>query len=486
MSKSAWGVTVLAVLLAILVLSPAIISARATPTSYVPGVTPGQWAKYKVLYDSCSASDPTYCATSGPKGLDVDYGLLQIETVSGSTVTLSLLSVYKNGTSSHTGIMADVSSGTINGTGLGGSSSADYFVLATGLTATDPIWKTSVNPAPTLNTTKTATVVGSPRTVNDLNYSLSYTSMFGSFSSATGYSFDQASGLFVEIAVSFSSTLPTGSSEFAFAIGMIDNNIWHASYLPDYGLNANPTTLSITGTATGTASITPSRLYAFSAKIDLKATASASGVTCSLSPNTLDKSLSDSSTLSCSGSPGSYTVTVQGNGSYLIRTVAVSVNIVSSSNSNPDFQISSSGGINFQTGGSGTSTITITAQNGYSAATNLEISSTPSGLTCNLSKNTVSGYGTSTLTCSGPPGTYTVTVKATGGGTTHSTQTTVTVNSAATPTQPASSLPMSYVYAGVGIAAAAAAGVLGFLFLRKKPGEAGAATSDATATATQA
>ena len=157
------------------------------------------------------------------------------------------------------------------------------------------------------------------------------------------------------------------------------------------------------------------------------------------------------------------------------------------STTNPDFQISHDGPISFQTGGSGKATITITAQNGYSSATTLEITNVPSGLSCSLDSNTLSyGYGSVTLTCSGQPGSYTVTVKATGGGASHSTDTPVTVSAATTSTQPASGLPMPLVYAGIGVAAIAVAGLLAFLFLRKKPGEVPNPTSEASSPATQA
>ena len=176
-----------------------------------------------------------------------------------------------------------------------------------------------------------------------------------------------------------------------------------------------------------------------------------------------------------------YTVAIDGNGGYSIHSASVSVSIIAS----PDFQISHSGPISFQTGSSGTATITITAQNGYTSATNLEVSSAPSGLTCNLNNNSVSGYGSVTLTCSGQPGSYTVTVKATGGGTSHSTDTPVTVSAAPASTQPASSLPMPLVYGGIGIAVIVAA-LVAFLFIRRKPSGAVVAPGDASTPATQA
>jgi len=191
------------------------------------------------------------------------------------------------------------------------------------------------------------------------------------------------------------------------------------------------------------------------------------------------------STLSCSGSSGTYTVSIDGNGGYSIHSTSVTVNIASST-TNPDFEISHSGPISFQTGGSGKATITIAAGNGYSSTTTLEITNVPSGLTCSLDSNSLSyGYGSVTLTCSGQPGSYTVTVKATGGGTSHSTDTPVTVSAAPTSTQPASNLPTPLLYGGIGIAAVIAA-LVALLFLRRRPRSAVVVPGDAPAPAPQA
>ena len=103
MSKLALPSVIVAALLVSLVLSASIITARASQT-YVPGVTTGQWAKYKVLHYSCAFANPATCNTLGPGGLAVaDYGLLQVAGVSGTSVSLSLTTVYKNGTTSYQG-----------------------------------------------------------------------------------------------------------------------------------------------------------------------------------------------------------------------------------------------------------------------------------------------------------------------------------------------------------------------------------------------
>ncbi len=97
----------------------------------------------------------------------------------------------------------------------------------------------------------------------------------------------------------------------------------------------------------------------------------------------------------------------------------------------------------------------------------------PSELTCNLDQNDVPGNGTVTLTCSGQPGTYTVTVKATSGSRTRSIETAVKVNdspvSNPATNQAPSNFPMTVVYAGIG--AASIASLVAVTLLRRKPKE---------------
>jgi hypothetical protein len=461
------GLTVfLCVALGVLVVSPSIISARAV-TMYVPAVVPGYLAQYQVLYDSCHSTDPTMCLPMSGSLNDTSYAALQVIAVAGPSITLQLLTIYKNGTATHQGLTIDVATGTSNFTAVTQGPPGNYFVLAGDLLVTDHIWDSST--APTFNSTGTATVAGKPRLVNFLNYSSSFSFGGYGFSSSSGFAFDQHTGLIVEISFSFTSTTTTGNSEIKFALGMVDNNIWSTSNLPDFSLSANPTSVPISGGAVGTSTITITRSYGYSGTVKLTATPSSSAVTCSLSSNSLVSGSSDATTLSCSGSSGTYTVSVDGDGGYSIHSTSVAIMITSSASS--DFQISHSGPISFQTGNSGKATITITAQNGYSASTTLELTSVPSGLSCDLSSRTISGYGSVTLTCIGQPGSYTVTVKATGGGMSHSTDTPVTVSAAPVSTQPTAGLSMPFVYGGIGLAAIVAGLVAVLLFRRKSGGD---------------
>jgi len=419
---------------------------------------PGEFAQYKVLKNTCQSSIPQVCQALKISLNDTTYAAIRVVGVSGTAVTLQLISIYKNGTGSQEGALVDVATGYSNITAFG-QLSGDYFVLATNLHAGNQLWS---NPSPTFNTTHIETVVGAMRSVNFLNSSMTCTSMGTTYSSTAGFAYDQSSGFLIEINTSIKIALAT--TELDFRLAMVDSNIWGMAHLPDFGLTASPTTVNIVGSASGTSTVSLTSSYGFDATVKLTAAPSSSSITCSLSSSSLATGSSDASTLSCAGSPGTYTVDISGNAGFAIHGTSVTVNIATG----PDFTITNNGPVSIQTGTSGTMTVMIASQYGYSSTTNLEVTSTPSGLTCNLSNNSVYGYGSVTLTCSGQPGSYTVTVKATGGGASHSTQTTVTVNAAQAPAQPAFSLPTPVVIGGIAVAAVVVA-LVALLFLRRKP-----------------
>src|SRR5213593_5018439 len=65
----------------------------------------------------------------------------------------------------------------------------------------------------------------------------------------------------------------------------------------------------------------------FNATVVLTATSSSNSLTCTLSQTKLVKGGTDKSLLSCTGSPGSYTVTVTGNSGYTTHPATAKVNI---------------------------------------------------------------------------------------------------------------------------------------------------------------
>ena len=318
-------------LLITVVIAPSVLPVHSIV--YEPAVTPDQFAQYKLLYYNCQPVGSPLCLLDTTGLEDLDWGALRVVAVDGTSVTLSQIAVYKNGTATQDGALVDVDTGMSNVTSFATGTPTNYFVLAGNLQAGDRVWNT--NDAPTLNETVSRPVLGAQREVNLLNFTSSY-DIFGSrFSYTAGIAFDAVSGVFVDIAVSLSGTGSFGNSQIKFAIVMVDNNIWLGSSLPDFSLDANPTTVSVNQGSPGTSTVTIVRTDGFSPTVALTATSSPDGLSCSLFPASLSASGSDTSTLSCSGSPGTYTVTVIGNGGYTSHEKSIIFNVAPSANPTP-------------------------------------------------------------------------------------------------------------------------------------------------------
>jgi hypothetical protein len=254
---------------------------------------------------------------------DTAYAAVEVVGVSGPTVTLELISIYKNGTGAHEVAIVNVATGTSNVTVVSQSVN-DYLLLAGGLQAPDPIWDTPS--ARSLTATSSEMVLGEMRTVNFLNFSVSGFAYGTTYSGPAGFAFDQSSGLLIDFNIKLS-TSGTSTTMLDLAIVMVDNNVWRNAHLPDFGLSADPTGVSIVGSASGNSSITLHRLYGFSATVKLSDAASGSGISCSFSANNLRAGGSETSILSCKGSPGTYIVRVDGNGGYSVHNASITVKV---------------------------------------------------------------------------------------------------------------------------------------------------------------
>jgi subtilase family serine protease len=112
----------------------------------------------------------------------------------------------------------------------------------------------------------------------------------------------------------------------------------------------------------------------------------------------------------------------------------------------PSFTLSASpNSLTITQGTSGTSTITVNDQNGFSGSVTLSASGLPSGVTAGFSPNPTTGTSVLTLTASGTAttGTATVTITGTSGSLTATTTITLTVNATASPNFTISASPSS-------------------------------------------
>ena len=306
-----------------LVLCPSILSTHAVAPAYLPSATPGQFAQYKVLKDSCQSLFVGVCNSLGASLNDTAYAGVQVVGVSGPNATLWIISIFKNGTSTRAGGLVNVATGASNFT-ISSIVTSDYFLFAGKLATPSPLWNTST--APIINKNDTETVVGSPRNVDFANFTVAGSYSVISYSEAIGLAFDQASGFLIRINLSVTTSIP-GTLKLDVTIAMVDNNAWGSAHLPDFDLSADPTNVKTSENTFGNSSIILHRLYGYSGTVSLSAKSSASGISCSFSASNLAMGGSDGSTLSCRGAAGTYTVTVEGSGGYLTHDTSITLTV---------------------------------------------------------------------------------------------------------------------------------------------------------------
>ena len=182
---------------------------------------------------------------------------------------------------------------------------------------------------------------------------------------------------------------------------------------------AAPSPAAIDDGQSATTTVTINPLNGFAGVVTLTDTVP-SGLTCgAITPDTVTGS--GIPTVSCSATvAGTYSLTVKGTSGSLVHTATATLSFV-------DFTITASSPATTNAGQSATSTITVTAVNGFSGVVTLT-DTAPSGFTCEvIAPGTITGYGTATVSCSdGAAGIHVLTVTGTSGPLTHSATATFT------------------------------------------------------------
>lgn len=208
---------------------------------------------------------------------------------------------------------------------------------------------------------------------------------------------------------------------------------------PDFGLSANPTSLSFLQGSSATSTITVSSQNGFTGTVSLSAMSSPSALTTSLKPSsfTVSPGTPQTSTLSVNSTittpTGPYTITITGTNGTAgpSHTTNISVTIIS-----PNFSVTDSpaslGVIQGSTGN--TTTIMLASLHGFAGTVSLSATSSQTGLLTIFNPTSVTlmsgGSGTSAMTVSTSstrPGFYSITINGTSGATTNSTTLDVTV-----------------------------------------------------------
>jgi hypothetical protein len=201
-----------------------------------------------------------------------------------------------------------------------------------------------------------------------------------------------------------------------------------ASSGPLFTLTASPNSLSVEQGSQGTSTITITPENGFSGSVSLSASGLPSGVTAAFDPNPATSTSTLTLTVSGTATTGTATVTVIGTSGNLTQNTTLMLTVTG-----PSYALSASpNSLSVAQGSQGTSTITITPENGFNGSVSFSASGLPSGVTAAFTPNPATSTSTLTLTASGTAttGTATVTVTGTSGSLTQTTTLTLTVTSA--------------------------------------------------------
>jgi subtilase family serine protease len=205
---------------------------------------------------------------------------------------------------------------------------------------------------------------------------------------------------------------------------------------PSFTISASPSSLSVVQGSNGTSTITTAISGGFDSAIALSATGQPTGVTVTFNPTSIAAPGSGTSTMTIAvastTAAGTYTITVAGVGEGITQTTTVTLIVTSAVSA--DFTISASPtAITLARGASGTARITTAALGSFSSAITLSATGAGGEQKVTFSPNPIGapGSGTSTMTVkvgtTATLKTFTITIKGTGGGKTHTARVALTV-----------------------------------------------------------
>jgi hypothetical protein len=182
---------------------------------------------------------------------------------------------------------------------------------------------------------------------------------------------------------------------------------------PSFALSAPAATLSVAQGANATATIEVTGANGFSSSVALSASGLPSGVTAAFSPASTSGKSTLTLTAGALAAVGSATVTITGASGDLKSTATIALTVTPA----PTFSLSvSPASVSLYQGMSGTTLITVTAQNGFSGTVSLSASSLPTGVTASfgtpaadtilmtLTAKSTTAAGNSTITITGKSG----------------------------------------------------------------------------------
>ena len=233
--------------------------------------------------------------------------------------------------------------------------------------------------------------------------------------------------------------------DFATGIGSVNaanlvNNWTASSPQPGFTVSASPTSLAFLQGGAGSTTITINPQNGFSGSVALAVSGLPSGISATFGTN--PATATSLLTLSASGTAtiGTFTVTVAGTSGSLKNATTLSLTV----NPQGNYTLSASPkSLTIKQGASGTSAITVTAQNGFNSNVSLAASGLPSGVTASFNPNSTTSKSTLTLKASATAATGTVTVTITGTCGSLSSTTTISLTVNATPNYSLAAAPNS-------------------------------------------
>jgi Pro-kumamolisin, activation domain len=223
----------------------------------------------------------------------------------------------------------------------------------------------------------------------------------------------------------------SSSDNSVLAAASLDNVSLSSPTTPNFSLSASPSSLSIAQGGSGTTTITLTTQNGFNGSVSLSASGLPSGITASFSPSSTSSSSALTLSASSAATTGNATVTISGSSGTLTNTTTIPLSVVVP----PSFTLSASpSSVTIVQGASGTSTVTIAAQNGFSNAVTLFASGLPAGVTASFNPASATTASTLTLTAgsTATTGNASVTITGTSGSLTSTTSVALTVTAAPT------------------------------------------------------
>lgn len=183
---------------------------------YTVGIKEGDWIKYGEVRVSWTGTgtEPSY--VSDMKRLD--WIKANIETISGTTVTIATAGKFRNGTSiPSSSLTIDIATGQ--------GSAGTIMLIAANLKEGDSI-PTQYGRALEIDGTVAFTYCGAARSVNFVDLTASYIGTI----STTGMYWDKATGILVEVYMSTSYTSPSAQS-MELSYKALETNMWSPNIL---------------------------------------------------------------------------------------------------------------------------------------------------------------------------------------------------------------------------------------------------------------